>query len=368
MSTIRKDNRRDDRIDFFRGLALLSSYSNHITGPHFHYLLMPLNYFIFGSAAIFFYISGYVSGLVYWKYYKKEGFIKCLKKSYYRFFQIYIAAIIISLMVIFISLLVDRGFLGGFTNLPLNVVKDFSFYSLVYLTFGIDPIFAIDVFYYFIFILIALPFILFILEKIGPRSTMLLSVILYLLVVLSPNYFHFFGAGNFFNPLAYQIYYVFGILFGSRGLRIEKSKLITIICWTVCIVLVFVQSLILNSIINIKIGDEPGLLRILFSRDTYPGFIQLLHFFSVAYLISVISSPNQKIWNSKIIKIIASPGRFSLNIYGTGIIISLLGSLIYAEYNTILVELMVVYSGFIVLIALGWYLSYRADRNIIQNS
>ena len=63
-SDVNKSNRLVE-IDFFRGVALLVIFWDHL--HWFVGLSVPLRYGFSDMAATFIFLSGYVSGLVYWK-------------------------------------------------------------------------------------------------------------------------------------------------------------------------------------------------------------------------------------------------------------------------------------------------------------
>ena len=66
-------------IDFFRGIALLVIFWIHL-----HWFVetgVPLRYGFSDMAATFVFLSGYVSGLVYWKVYRFKGFRSLLLKA-----------------------------------------------------------------------------------------------------------------------------------------------------------------------------------------------------------------------------------------------------------------------------------------------
>ena len=86
---------RDLRIDVVRGLALFTIFIDHNAFLNYHvYGWMTgftLGRFSFIDAAdIFFFLSGYVSGLIYTRTFLAGGFFVCLQKALKRCLQLYV--------------------------------------------------------------------------------------------------------------------------------------------------------------------------------------------------------------------------------------------------------------------------------------
>src|SRR6185436_4552265 len=94
---------RDSRIDLARGLALLIIFIDHnaFLDPHaFGWLTAyTLGRFSFIDAAdVFFFISGYVSGLIYTNVLLTQGNEACVRKAFKRCIQLYVAEILLFLL------------------------------------------------------------------------------------------------------------------------------------------------------------------------------------------------------------------------------------------------------------------------------
>lgn len=88
---------RDLRIDLARGLALLIIFVDHNASLHSAFgwiMAFTLGRFSFIDASDgFFFISGYVSGIVYTNVLLSQGLVACLRKAFKRCLQLYIAEI-----------------------------------------------------------------------------------------------------------------------------------------------------------------------------------------------------------------------------------------------------------------------------------
>ena len=81
---------RDYRLDFFRGIALIFIFIDHIPDNAISYL--TLRSFAFCDAAeVFIFISGYTAALVYARSFEKEGAAMGVARIYRRVWQLYVA-------------------------------------------------------------------------------------------------------------------------------------------------------------------------------------------------------------------------------------------------------------------------------------
>ncbi len=87
---------RDLRIDLARGLALLIIFVDHNAFLD-HNVFGWLTAFTLGrysfidAADLFFFISGYVSGIIYTDVFLSQGLVPCLKKAFKRCLDLYLA-------------------------------------------------------------------------------------------------------------------------------------------------------------------------------------------------------------------------------------------------------------------------------------
>src|SRR6185312_13492146 len=81
---------RDYRLDFFRGLALLFIFIDHI--PDNFISFFTLRSFAFCDAAeVFIFISGYTAALAYAPVFQREGVAMGIARIYRRVWQLYVA-------------------------------------------------------------------------------------------------------------------------------------------------------------------------------------------------------------------------------------------------------------------------------------
>jgi len=213
---------RDLRLDFCRGVALLWIFIDHI---HENFLAaITLQRFSFIDAAeIFIFISGYVSGLVYTTTYLRSGFWGCCTKAARRCLQLYAAqvSIFLSSCLILHRFAVHGTYLSR-RNAQLYAFLDHPFktmaaaLALVHMPglTGLLPVYIV---------LIGLtPVALYILLR-RPLHGILCAFLLYLTTQLVPsmNLYVLYPEHHpwVFNPAAWQLVFIVGLLLGSRRAR-----------------------------------------------------------------------------------------------------------------------------------------------------
>ncbi len=338
--------KRDLRIDFFRGLALLIIVANHIDlfsqKFYFKFSFKWLHPGFSDAAEIFVFLSGYVYGLVYYKFLLNNNFKKLYFKSFLRATQLYI----INLVSLFIILalfglfqqflipdLIAAGGSGHFFETPQL--------SLVYASIMLYAPALINVLPLYIVLLLIAPFFLILMHK--KRS---LALIISFAVYLIPHIFKFvnfpaypfdfsqsypWSRGWAFNPFAWQFLFVLAmdisVSINFFNLKIPNNK-------TLLILSIIVLSLATTPRITF-ILEKFGLIQtnwigkvpFLGKRALEP--LRLVHFFSLLYLAKSIFPSEHKFFHSKIAKPITRCGQHSLEVFSFGIILT------YLSYYTL---------------------------------
>lgn len=97
LSLLEKNIRRDLRIDFFRGLALMMVLIDHVESKLGVSLLSRFTLKSIGycdAAEVFVFLSGYLYGTVYSHVYQQHGSFACIKKSLHRGIGLYLATLL----------------------------------------------------------------------------------------------------------------------------------------------------------------------------------------------------------------------------------------------------------------------------------
>lgn len=219
-----RTTRRDPRLDFFRGLALLAIGLNHCYPPADagfpHYQIG--HFFSFNFADVFVFISGIVCGAVYLQVFERDGFSACLRKACRRCLSIIVAngvaaAICILLVVAFAAIAgvsAPHHHLRGHDALTAWLGSAFLY----------DPIPYFNILNLYVLLLFLLPFMLAGYLRIG-RWTLLLAALPWAAInFLPPEAFGSFAwltapAPFFGAPAGWQFLFFLSVALGIEGSR-----------------------------------------------------------------------------------------------------------------------------------------------------
>ena len=88
---------RDYRLDFFRGLALVFIFIDHIPDNRLSTLTLR-SYAFCDAAEVFIFISGYTAAMVYGRGLLKDGGLMCTARIWRRVWQLYVAHLCIFML------------------------------------------------------------------------------------------------------------------------------------------------------------------------------------------------------------------------------------------------------------------------------
>ena len=358
---------RDLRLDFFRGLALIFIFIDHIPENILSYFTLQAFQF-YDAAEVFIFISGYTAALVYSRTLASQGPFYATAQILRRAWQLYIAHIF--LFTIFIA---EVSYLVTTFNNPMyndeTRVADFldephvAIIKALLLQF--QPTF-LDILPLYILLLVIFPVIL-----LGLRIQRLLvlipSFLLYLAVQVIDVSVPAYPEGHvwYFNPLAWQFLFTIGAALGFGGASAGRRRSLAGAPLLMAIIVVAVGFIIKLSWTIHGIWDAvPGL----FLKELWPvnknnlSPIRLVPFFATVLVVGALVAPNMKFLNSQVSKPIILCGQQSLEVFCFGILLSALGHFILSEYNSrILTQLAINLAGILALCLtakmIDWYKS-----------
>ena len=358
---------RDLRLDFFRGLALIFIFIDHIPENVLSYFTLQAFQF-YDAAEVFIFISGYTAALVYGRTLALQGAFYATAQILRRSWQLYVAHIF--LFMIFIA---EVSYTVTTFNNPMYNdemrVADFlqephvAIVKALLLQF--QPTF-LDILPLYILLLVIFPVIL-----LGLRRQLLLVLIPSFLVYAAvqatdlsiPAYPE--GHAWYFNPLAWQFLFTAGAALGlgqalaGRWLRAAGAPLL------LAIVIAAVGLIIKLSWTIHGVWDPfPGL----FLKELWPvnknnlSPIRLVPFFATVVVVGTLVPPNIKCLGSSMAKPLIWCGQQSLEVFCFGILLSALGHFLLSEYNSAIVtQLAVNVAGILALCLtakmIDWYKS-----------
>ena len=209
---------RDLRLDLFRGLALWLIFLDHIPANIVNWLTIR-NYGFSDAAEIFVFISGYTAAFVYGRTMEQRGVVVASARILKRAWTVYVAHIFI-----FVIFMAEIAYLTRSIDNPLyneemgalDFMKEPGDTLIQALLLKFKPTFM-DVLPLYIVLLIGFPPVLWLLRQ-APTLALLASVALYTVSWnLSWNLPSYPTGVWYFNPLTWQLIFVFGAWCGLGG-------------------------------------------------------------------------------------------------------------------------------------------------------
>jgi hypothetical protein len=218
---------RELRLDLFRGLALWLIYIDHLP-PSFLTWLTIRNYGFSDATEIFIFISGYTAAFVYGRAMRDAGFVVATARILRRVWQIYVAHVF--LFTIFLAEIsyVATSFENPLYTEEMGIMDflkqpDVTIVQALLLRFR--PV-NMDVLPLYIVLMLFLPIILW-LMKWKADITLGLSVLLYAVTWQYDLYLSAYPNGVWlFNPLAWQLLFVFGA-WCAQGGAVRMSRILS---------------------------------------------------------------------------------------------------------------------------------------------
>lgn len=210
---------RDYRLDFFRGLALIFIFVDHIPDNVVSYATLRMVAFC-DAAEVFIFISGYTAALVYSRAIEREGAAMGIARIYRRVWQLYVAH-----LCLFMIFNAEVAYAMKFLDNPLFAdelqIGDFqtaegeTFIRVLLLQFQPG---LLNILPLYIALLLILPFFLLAM-RCSVGLTLTASVALYVVSWVMNWNLPGFPHGNhwYFNPFAWQLLFVIAACLGRAA-------------------------------------------------------------------------------------------------------------------------------------------------------
>jgi hypothetical protein len=330
---MRSSNDRDLRLDFFRGLALIVIFIDHV--PNNPIAAWTLHNFAFCDAAeVFVLISGIATYLAYGSRLERQGFDACARAVGRRWCTIYCAHLLMLAGLWLTAMLVTRHFwaMDYVDFLRLKWLHDSPREAVFYaLTLSYLPKF-LDILPLYLVLLAAAPFILLLVRR-DWRMALGLSALLYLIawlggINLTEGKEH---QGWFLNPLTWQLLYTMGIIWGHLA-KTAREAMPWNWRWAAgASALVFFGAL--SGAFGpwfIPVTSHPWLFLWPFEK-TFLAPLRILNVMALFYLVAFFVRPQAWILRSALAAPLLSCGRHSLPVYALSVVLSCLGLIAVTE-------------------------------------
>jgi hypothetical protein len=346
-STGPSSSSRDLRLDFFRGVALICIFIDHIPENYLNYFTVSAIAFS-DAAEIFIFISGFTAALVYGRALAVRGALFATVQVLRRAWQLYVAHIF--LFVIFIAEVsyTVRTFNNPMYNEEMGVGDFLTHPHLAViqaLILQFQPTY-LDILPVYIVLLLVFPLVLLALRW-HPPAVLIPSALIYLYVQVTGFELPAYPAGNVwtFNPLAWQFLFILGAALGHAQAHTSRADRFVRLTFVPALIIAAAVLLVRLTWTCHGIWDSvPALLL----RYLWPinksnlSPIRLISFFALVMLVARLVSPQEGWLRSAAARPVILCGSHSLEIFCLSILLSALGHFLLSELAAGLVMQLVV--------------------------
>ena len=208
-------DRRDLRLDACRGLALWFIFIDHIPDNAFGWLTLR-NYGFSDATEVFVFVSGYTCMLAYGGALREQGWPTIVARSFRRGFEIY-AAFLLLLIGYFVLIRVAGGGSRYLDDTNTRFFFENPGVALMHaMVLQYTPV-DTDILPTFALLHLAFPVVLWLLIR-NAAAALALSFLLYLMVQRYSWHVPAWPTGEmYFNPMAWQLLFVFGAWYADQG-------------------------------------------------------------------------------------------------------------------------------------------------------
>ena len=356
-------DRRDLRLDAFRGLALCFIFLDHIPDNVLAWLTLR-NYGFSDTTEVFVFVSGYTCMLAYGGALRGQGWPTTVTRAQRRGWEIYVAFLL--LLIAYLAVIWAVG--GG--SRYLDETDTAIFFqnpgaAIIHAALMQYTPVNTDILPTFVLLHLGFPGLLWLLTR-NAAVALAASLLLYVLVqAFGWNLPAWPQGGWFFNPLAWQALFVFGAWYvyeGADRLRtIVQSRAALLLAM---LYLAFSLAVALSWQFKALEGFMPDAL----SKLIYPidksnlSPLRLLHFLALAIVVVRLTSRQwrglMKLWMRAMIRC----GENSLAMYCFGVLLSFMGHAVLVEFSgTIAMQIAVSIAGIALMIAAATLMTWTSQ-------
>jgi hypothetical protein len=355
---------RDHRVDFFRGLALLIIFVDHI--PENVFALITLRNFGFSDAAeIFIFLSGYSAGYVFGLRERRQGFFYATFELLRRVWTLYVVHIFV-----FVLFVAQVSFTAAHFGNPMyleemnmtNFLEEPHVAVLQALVLRFQPRF-LDILPLYITLLLALAPLMALFKR-AAWPCLVVSALVWLGVQLFGWHLTAYPDERewTFNPLAWQFLFVIGAFAGR--IVINGGSPLPTARWLLPLVAAYLAFAFVVGLSWTVAGVYPS----------FPGFLsntlwpldktdlspwRLAHFLALAYLVAVLTRKHDRVFASRLARPIVLCGEQGLIVFCVGIFLSMVGHLVVEAFDySIAMQLLINAAGCGIMVGLAAFLSW----------
>lgn len=360
-------NGRDERLDMFRGLALVMIFINHV--PNTYYEDFTNRNFGFSDAAeAFVFMSGVAAGLAYSNRFRSGNLWAATAKVWARARQLYFVHVVITMLclAIFAGAAKWFGFTEVLTKNNLAPIFQKPLSALVGIPLLTHQLGYLNILPLYMSLLLATPLIILaglrrpILVALGSVGLWIVAGQFRLNLPAFPN-----SGGWFFDPFSWQLLFVLGLLSGmamkAGTVFVPYSKLLMgFAIGMLVFTLMWMKISPFGKFMNGTMGWLSGLgvpFYITWFDKTFLSLPRLLHALALFYVLSNWPAM-RRLASSTIAAPLRLMGRQGLAIFATGTVMSMfLQALRTRSEPDLMVDGILLGSGLLLLVGLAWALT-----------
>jgi hypothetical protein len=359
------DRRRDLRLDACRGLALWFIFIDHIPDNALAWLTLR-NYGFSDTTEVFVFVSGYTCMLAYGGALPEQGWPTIVARALRRSWEIYAAFLLLLiayLVVIWVagggSRYLDETNTAFFFRSPGAALLHAAMLQYTPVNTDILPTFAL--------LHLVFPVLLWFMTR-RAAMTLAASFLLYLMVQIFSWQVPAWPSGElYFNPLAWQVLFVFGAWYACEGA--ERIK--TIVQSRAALVLaMFYLAFSLAVALSWQIKALEGFLPDAVSKLIYPiskshlAPLRLLHFLALAIVVSRLTPRDWRGLLKPWVTAMVRCGENSLALYCFSVLLSFAGLVILNRTSAAFaMQATVSIVGIALMIAAATLMTWEAKRD-----
>jgi hypothetical protein len=365
---------RNLQLDFFRGLALMIIFINHMPfNPWFHFT--PSRLGPSDAAETFVFLSGFAAAIAFGRSFQHAGLSLGSVRVLFRCGQIYLAHLVLFLLMSTLLVIVNslEATSAQWQLDNLNYFFDHTQDALLALVSLKYVPNSLDILPMYLVIMLWLPMI-WGLSRIHSALALLFSFALY----AAAWYFGWELSADpltnrswYFNPFCWQLVFFTGFAFSNGWLTIPSfNRGLIVLCSAFVIFCYPLENAFGYSQLSwfsaFREEFEPLL------NKSHLGLLRYLHFLAMAYLVSILMRKNVHFLHNQWAKPFIAMGQQSLPIFILGSCLSFMGGVLLEGRNANLLDSAIINIagiGFMLLIAqlLNW-LDQKPWKNVTQKS
>jgi hypothetical protein len=354
---------RDLRLDLFRGLALWLIFLDHVPNNIVAWFTIR-NYGFSDATEIFIFISGYTAAFVYGRAMMDRGFIVAAARIWKRAWQIYVAHVFLFAIYIAEISYVAQSFENPLYVEEMNALDflktpDITIIQALLLKFRPANM---DVLPLYIVLLMMFPLVLWLLIR-NASLALAVSVMLYVATWEFDWNFESYPSGHwYFNPLAWQLLFVFGAWCALGGAkRLAPALRSPVTTWLAVAYLLFAFAVTMTWYFPRVAFLVPHWL----GEWMYPidktnlDVLRFAHFLALAALTVRFIPRDWPVLQSPWLRPAILCGQHSLEIFCLGVFLAFAAHFVMVEfYSGTAMQVLMSIAGIVIMIATGWIFSW----------